>query len=296
MYFDKFSEEKLIAFNALLREFDLNNRRQDIADLFAVSVGRAYWKYWNEADLRDSEWVEDGEGRFHQTDGWPEKGGEPADVWRRKWTRRATLFSSWNHEQINHVLDWLIAAANEPAAWIANLDPQGQPKKLMKCRSLERLTHEADKAMRRQNASLSERAAQLGIDDEHFVHDLGAGHALVRLLSERALDMESARMHHCIGHGAYDSQLYSGRSQLLSVRDQDGKPVATLQVFHFEGRDYLARFYGPFNKKPEDHLHDLIAPREYGTIDEYQEASAASLRENQNLLWTLFADQGVPLC
>lgn len=271
MYFDQFSEEKLIAFKALLREFDLDNRRQDIADLFAVSVGRVYWKEWQETDRRDPEWIEDGEGNFHQVDGWPEQGRVTTDIWTRKWTRRAALFTSWHYTEINHVLDWLIAAANEVAPWIANTDDLRRPKKLMKCGSLKCLTHEAGKAMRRQNASLSEQAAQLGIDDEVFAFDLGAGYTLVQLLSPRALNIESGRMHHCIGHGAYDYHLEDEDIQLLSIRNADGVPQATLQVINLEGHEYLVQFFGPFNAKPADHLVDLITPLGYGTRAEMKE-------------------------
>lgn len=272
MYFDHFSEEKLIAFKAVLREHDLDNRRQDIADLFAMSVGRAYWKYWQEFDRRDDEIVVDGHGQVHQTDGWPEAGGSQLDIWRRKWSRRAALFTSWHYDDIHHVLDWIIAAAQEPAPWIANVDKKGRPKKLMKCGDMTRLVHEADKGMRRQNASLSEKAAQLGIDDELFLFDLGAGYTLVRLLSTRALDIESARMHHCIGHGAYDQYLASDDIQLFSIRDQVGEPKATLEVMNYEGRDYLIHFFGPWNCKPEDHLNDLIVQLDYGTKAELQKA------------------------
>lgn len=279
MYFDTFSEEKLIAFKAILREFDLDNRRQDIATLFALSVGRIYWKEWTRLDAIDPDFVEDGEGIFHQVDGWPRQGGSQTDIWRRKWKRRAELFSSWNYEKINHILDWLIAATTEPAAWIANVDELGRPKKLMKCGSLERLTHEADKAMRKQNASIEQQAAQLGIDDEQFVYDLGAGHTLVRLLSPRALDIESARMHHCIGHGGYDHYLRDDIVKLYSIRDSEGQPVATIQTIVFAGGDYILQFLGPWNSQPPDHLQDLISSVNFGTRSEYLQARTREVEE-----------------
>jgi hypothetical protein len=136
----------------------------------------------------------------------------------------------WNplprDNQLTHIVDWLKADLHDGAAWLANIDDCGRPRKLLKCSSYDDLMREADKAMARRNA---QQGKKLGPEEEAFEADLGGDYTLVRLLTPGALDMESRRMHHCVGHGSYDGKLASGWTRILSVRDGKYQPVATIE-------------------------------------------------------------------
>ncbi|AWM24084.1 hypothetical protein AOX55_0000807 [Sinorhizobium fredii CCBAU 25509] len=158
---------------------------------------------------------------------------------------------SWNSIDAWHVLDWLIVAQSDGHPWLANVDAQGYPKKIMKCGSLQRLVREATKGLRQRNL----REILLGPEDEHFALDLGAGHTLVRLTSRAALRAEGLRMRHCIGQGGYDELLDDPDVQFFSVRNGDGKPLATLEI-----RDtFVRQFRGPANSEPTEAVKDLVA-------------------------------------
>lgn len=131
------------------------------------------------------------------------------------------------HDAYEHVLDWLRASLVTSAPWLANVDERGCPRKLLKCSTYDDLVREADKAMDRVNAW---RARALRDTDEEHVADLAKGFTLVRLLTPAALDLESARMKHCVGHGAYDRGLEEGTTAIYSLRDPLGRPVVTIEV------------------------------------------------------------------
>jgi hypothetical protein len=130
-------------------------------------------------------------------------------------------------EQLNHILDWLVSSLREGAPWLGNLDERGRPRKLLKCGSFDDLAREADKEMARKNAQV---AKALSSGDEQRVADLADGYSLVRLLTPAALDLESRRMHHCVGHGSYDRGVLEGDSEILSLRDRKGRPVLTVEL------------------------------------------------------------------
>lgn len=127
----------------------------------------------------------------------------------------------------DHVLDWLRASLITEAAWLRNIDEQGRPRKLLKCSRYDDLVREADKSMDRLNA---QRAKALCPDDEEHVADLAEGFRLVRLLTPEALDLESSRMKHCVGHGAYDAGVADGSIEIYSMRDPLGRPVITVEI------------------------------------------------------------------
>ena len=260
-------EEFNQAFACLASELEIEQYRLwSRRELFELSLGRVYWKLWSRQDAIDPEWIEDPRGQYQRIDGWPEQHADRSDPMIRlgKWTRRAVLWAAWHYDAAQHVIDWLHVAVEEAHPWLSNLDALGRPKKLMKCGSLEQLVTEADKAMRRRRVSLDERARSLGMDDESFEMDLGAGHTLVRLLSPAALDVESARMKHCIGHGAYDERLTSPDYEYYSIRDADGRPQATLELRRARILDGLAwtirQFRAASNARPDEYLADLIEP------------------------------------
>lgn len=254
--------EKWIAHSAIAKEFEIDNWREyGIQHLFECSISRLHQRFWDRQDAIDAEWIEGPDGRWHQIDGWPEQGtarDDPAIAYR-KWSRRAALWTAWQYRDLGHIVDWLWVAARESHDWIRNVDDRGRPKKLMKCGSVAALVREADKVSRRVNRSLDEQAQKLGPSDECVIIDLGAEHFLVRLMSPAALDLESSRMRHCIGHGSYDSKLKLPDFRFFSVRDPDGNPLATLEI----RGEVLWQFRGLRNAEPTDAVKDLIA----GVVD-----------------------------
>ena len=161
------------------------------------------------------------------------------ECWGSPYPRRETL---------RHILDWLVASVHEDAPWLSNVDDRGRPRKLLKCSTYEDLIREADKAMAKKHAEHSKR---LGPDDEQHVADLDDGYRLVRLLTPEALDLESYRMHHCAGDGAYDGKIASGWSRILSLRDRKGRPMATIELRReSNGRWEIDQIRGKHNGSP----------------------------------------------
>ncbi|MBU2145852.1 MAG: PcfJ domain-containing protein [Alphaproteobacteria bacterium] len=128
---------------------------------------------------------------------------------------------------LRHIVDWLVSSSAEGAAWLTNVDEKGRPRKLLKCQTYADLVREADKAMDRKNAQM---AKALGTDDERPVVNLASGFYLVQLITPAALDLESVRMHHCVGHGSYDEALLAGDIEMYSLRDRTGRPVLTIEI------------------------------------------------------------------
>ncbi|AMD61646.1 hypothetical protein AWN88_22665 [Agrobacterium tumefaciens] len=223
-----------------------------IKRLVECSLVRVFYNDWAKFDALDPEWMrvilEHGGEEWLRIDGWPEQGG---DVLRRKWARRSALWMGWHSIRANHVVDWLHVAQSEGHAWLGNLGSGGHPKKLLKCGSIERLFHEARKGLPVRKAS----DVALGPEDETFIADLGSGHTLVELLSPMALRKEGSFMRHCIGHGGYDWQLADPARHLYSVRDQQGTPLATLEIHGSAVR----QFRGPKNADPTPAVIDLVS-------------------------------------
>ncbi|MCV9964148.1 ATPase, T2SS/T4P/T4SS family [Pararhizobium sp. BT-229] len=146
-------------------------------------------------------------------------------------------------DMVYHIVDWLKVAVAENARWLGKTDEHGRPKKLLKFGTLEAINAEADRWMRRRQAS-QEAALAEGDEEMHF--DLGDGWSMVRLLTPAALDRESTIMQHCIGHGSYDERLSEEGTLFLSLRDPYGMPHVTLEI---DG-DYLVQFQGKQNTRP----------------------------------------------
>ncbi|MHA6685356.1 hypothetical protein [Mesorhizobium sp. A556] len=149
-----------------------------------------------------------------------------------------------DHDTAQHIVDWLTADFLDGAEWIERVDGEGRPLKLMKCGSYEQLILEADKAMRRR---LQGSAAALGDRDETVVAELAKGFRLVRLLTPHALDHESKRMKHCVGHGAYDRGIETGTTQIYSLRDANGNPCVTMETYPAGIRQYRRDEEGGFH-------------------------------------------------
>ncbi len=167
----------------------------------------------------------------------------------------AWLTQKWNGETTYHRFEprknirlagqvhaaslWLEQALEYELEWLQNVDEQGRPKKLLKLSNFDRVMEERaaddrrilDKKRERARMDLKEETAGLDIAPIMTFDD---GHVIVKLLTPRALDRESAFLEHCIGDGYYDSELYKDTYFYYSLRTQDNTPCATFSV----DRDY----------------------------------------------------------
>lgn len=167
------------------------------------------------------------------------------------------------HYELVEILDWLLLAGAEQHPWLENVDALGRPKKLMKCQSIEALYNESVKCMRGRQPT-KKSADDLTAKDERHVTDIGLGYSVVELLSPDALDVESTRMLHCVGNGSFDSKLGTPGYTLLSIRDPDQIPRATIELVSrtYEGAEvpstFVRQFLGPKNSQPEAYLVELF--------------------------------------
>jgi hypothetical protein len=221
------TDETQIALNALCREFEIDvHHAWRIRQLFEVSVGRIFVRDMRQQDDIDPECVFTRSGDVYSIDGMTVDGRY--DV-RTKWTQRALYFSHEYYAEVRHVLDWLWLANAENQSWLKNVDELGRPKKLLKFATLGDTVREADRWMGRRLPSVRATKA-LTAEDVRWEMDLGSGYYLVQLLSSDALDDESARMHHCIGLGSYDSHLSQPGTGFFSIRNPNDRAVATLHI------------------------------------------------------------------
>lgn len=178
-----------------------------------------------------------------------------------RWHIRVDAFLGQYQYELVEILDWLLLAGGARHQWLENVDENNRPKKLMKCRTVQALYDESQKCMRgRQSPKKS--AKDLTDADERHVVDLGAGYTVVELLTPEALDAESTRMRHCIGHGNYDAKLSHPGFYYFSIRDADGQPCVTVELapklVDGEFRSVVRQFQGPRNAAPEPHIVELF--------------------------------------
>jgi hypothetical protein len=152
------------------------------------------------------------------------------------------------NDELRHVVDWLVASELSDAYWISRTDDAGRPLKLMKLGSIAACVAEADKAMFLDSQRFA--TTTLGPDDERMEWDCGDGYAMVRLLTPAALDLESSRMGHCIGGGAYDGRLSRRDFCYLSLRSPNGLPHVTLEIEDKKGKPILRQSQGRSNRYP----------------------------------------------
>lgn len=179
----------------------------------------------------------------------PEKG---APTWR--FVRPDEDGVVWH--QVAHVADWLEAASLSGEPWLGRDDPSmldadGVPKRVSSIGRLHQATAKADKAMLR-NSSKG-RIALYGSDEQlHFA--LPDEWAVVRLMTPRALDAESAVMQHCIGMGSYDANLRRHGTLYLSLRDPYGKAHVTIEIVD----GFMRQFRGKQNRAPTKRYRDIL--------------------------------------
>ena len=87
--------------------------------------------------------------------------------------------------------------------------------------------HMAEELARRNKRQELLKKSLVGV--QHIM-DLPGNMAAYQLMTPDALDFESEYMGHCVGRGAYDAGVESGRTKIYSIRDEYGEPHVTLEV------------------------------------------------------------------
>lgn len=162
--------------------------------------------------------------------------------------------------------DWLEVSLLHNEDWLLNTDDQGRPKKLLKFADLEGILKEANKAMIKR--AMQTPVIKIEEGEEVLEQVLDSGWYMVRLLTPRALDNESAEMQHCVGHGTYDTRVARGEVVILSLRDPHNKPHVTIEV---DSRtNSIVQIRGKQNAKPKAEyarrVRQFIHDRDFDSI------------------------------
>lgn len=165
-------------------------------------------------------------------------------------------------DKINHICNWLYAAWQNDEPWLHDTDKSDRPIKLAKLGSIQQAVNEADKAMLRAS---NRKVDALNPEDLHIEKTFPDGARIVRLLTEHALDAESAAMKHCVGLGAYDHKLRSNTHTYYSLRSASGKSRATLEVQNTDNK--IIQCKGKQNQPPIDkymhYIQEFIQDRQF---------------------------------
>ncbi len=131
-------------------------------------------------------------------------------------------------QKVQHVADWISAAMVNNEPWLADLNKKGKPKVLVDIGSLKQAVDKANIDMRknRGNPDFILETAK----DVQEVMKLEHGYRIVKLLSPRALDRETAMLGHCIGDGTYDHKVKNQIIAYYSLRDQNNQACASMEV------------------------------------------------------------------
>ncbi len=177
---------------------------------------------------------------------------------RPDWHRFRLKQATSTPGMIAAIADWISYAISCEADWLRNVNGQGIPQKLLSFGSLVDAYGEIAEDKRRLHAEIRKRArhelATDAAEDILAIIDFEDGHRLVRLMSERALDRESAFLEHCIGDGGYDSYLDSNLA-FYSLRDEKNNPCMTFSVDRDEQR--FDQVSGKRNQFPKEYIFYL---------------------------------------
>lgn len=162
--------------------------------------------------------------------------------------------------------DWLEVSLLHNEDWLLNVDDLARPKKLLKFADLEGILKEANKAMIKR--AMQTPVIKIDEGEEVLEQVLDSGWYMVRLLTPRALDNESAAMQHCVGHGTYDTRVAHGEVVILSLRDPQNKPHVTIEV---DARtNSIVQIRGKQNDKPKAEyarrVRQFIHDRDFDSI------------------------------
>lgn len=94
--------------------------------------------------------------------------------------------------------------------------------------SFSKAVNEGERMMERQK--IEEKFVE-GPDDKKLVHKYGNGFAWWSLKTQKALKNESTHMNHCVGRlSSYLTNIQSGEIEILSLRDAENVPHATIEL------------------------------------------------------------------
>jgi hypothetical protein len=162
--------------------------------------------------------------------------------------------------------DWLEVAILHKEDWLLKVDEHGRPRKLLKFADLDGVLKEANKAMIRR--AMQTPVIKIDEGEELLEQVLDSGWYMVRLLTPRALDNESAVMQHCVGHGTYDERVLTGQVVILSLRDPHNKPHVTIEIV--TRSNSVVQIRGKQNERPKAEyarrVRQFIRDRDYDSI------------------------------
>ncbi|PRA85926.1 hypothetical protein CQ054_10685 [Ochrobactrum sp. MYb29] len=168
------------------------------------------------------------------------------------------FFAEPDWESLDYILNWLRLSVRENAAWLQDVDASGRPRRLLFAPLFIDLEREAD---RDTDAGCVELAKTLNENDEMTVGDFDGGYRVVRLLTNKAVDLEAGRMRHYVGQGEDRDRFESGEEAYYSLRRPDGFPVATLEVeLPAEGPGILMHIAGHRNSSASDEYLAILLP------------------------------------
>ena len=216
--------------------------------------------------------------------------GEPAFVLVDKnrkdlpgWTKRVfannenvyefvgTKMSYRLREDITMVRDFLYDAAGQYVDKVVNRARETDKKPTINYAFLK-TTNEYDTfdkaltAAKKWHENMAEEMAKRNKNKEFLAKSLvGTKHVMTlsngmlvyELTTPGALDFESDNMGHCVGQGAYDNGVATGRIKIYSIRDAGGEPHATLEVRN----NRVFQLKGKANKMPKKPY--ALAAREF---------------------------------
>jgi hypothetical protein len=167
---------------------------------------------------------------------------------------------------LKHAADWLGVALFHSEDWLSNVDEHGRPKKLLKFSDLDGILKEANKAMIKR--AMQTPVIKIADGEEVLEQMLDAGWYMVRLLTDRALDNESAVMQHCVGHGTYDEAVKQNKTAILSLRDPRNNPHVTIEIDI--PTNSVVQVRGKQNARPKAEyarrIRDFIKSRDYDSV------------------------------
>ena len=137
--------------------------------------------------------------------------------------------------KVHGTLHWLEMAIEHDLEWLKNKDDQGRPRKLLKLSTFDQLFKERSNDERiiahkeRAHGRTALREEVIGEDIINIMSFVD-GYHIVKMISERALDRESAYMEHCIGDGLYDRHLRDQTLYYYSLRAPGNIPCATVSI------------------------------------------------------------------
>ncbi|TAU25109.1 hypothetical protein ELI48_02285 [Rhizobium ruizarguesonis] len=251
-------QEMAAACLALARECECDRSNAfNFFELFSDGPARVFVN-WCRTNIGDQETYDVG-GHHVRVDGWQWGGDQSTEaVLRRRWETRAGIYFALHRDELRHVIDWLLVSAAEVEPWTHRRDINGRVPKMVKASTIADLAAEADRWMQRAPSPVFDLEPYNAEEHELAISDLGAGYTLVRLLTPRALDRETAALRHCVGRGSYDQLVESGRSEIYSIRDPAGAPQATVEIRIDGDHKYVVQVKGYLNEKPERHIRDLV--------------------------------------